>query len=134
MTENLTELEKIEAMLDVLVWIEKQYIKIALIALPLLSIVATIASYLLGMNNIALFFFSFGAAETWIADAVMVYLLIEETRLHARRIKAGGKLTRADAVVIALNVFFVVLLSVFFLMLTAGMLRFRYRLVAIWVP
>jgi hypothetical protein len=133
MAENLTELEKVDLAIDVLLEMEKCYIKIAFVVLPLLSFSASIVSYLMHSQFAALFFFYFGVGATWFATPTVIAMLVMETSYLIRRVQLLGRLTRLDAAAIATNVLFAVILCVLFYVYTFKLFSLKLNLAKIRV-
>lgn len=117
MTEKTVGLEEVEVALGVLLWIERIYVKVTVVA-ALVSVPFAVVSYLLQIRTVALFFVYFGTAVTWISEPIIVNMLVTEMWLVVKRARLRGNFTRLDVAVIATNIIYAVILSLFFFALT----------------
>ena len=125
MAEKPVGLEEIETALGVLLWIKKTYIEAAPLSSFFVSLFGAVASYLLNMKAVALFFVFFGAAVAWISGPVLISMLIVETWLILKGARLRGKFTRLDVAVIATNIIYIVILFALSLVLTVKILTLK---------
>ncbi|MCI4408662.1 MAG: hypothetical protein JHC26_06195 [Thermofilum sp.] len=121
MIENSIGLEEIKAALDVLLWMEKTYIR-ATVAAAIASIPLAVASYLLQVKAAVLFFVYFGTAVTWLSEPIILNMIATELWLVVKGAKLRGGLTRLDVATIATKIIYAVVLSLFFIALTLKIL------------